>query len=132
MPKKSTDFFLFYFWLLAFNISILLEFHFIQKWCRDPLWFYQMASQLLQPHLPSFPYLFEMAPSLHINIYLYLHLILFLFYSFIYLYITTPTLSFNYYSFIIHLMPGRIFSPFSLLFKNFLGCFHILFFECVT
>lgn len=28
-------------------------------------------------------------------------------------------------------MPGRIFSPFSLVFKNFLGCFCILFFECV-
>lgn len=80
-----------------------------------------MASQLLQPHCPSFPSLFEMAPSLHINIYLYLHLVLFLFYSFIYLYINTPTLPFNYYSFIIHLMPGRIFSPFSLVFKNFLS-----------
>ena len=44
---------------------------------RDPLWFYQMTGQFLQPRFSSFPYLFEMASLLHTKIYLYFHHILF-------------------------------------------------------
>lgn len=126
---KNTNWFfsLLCFQFLAFNILILLEFTFMQEWCRDPVCFYPMASQFLQPHFLSFPYLFELALSSHTEMYLCLRLILFLFYSFIFFYVTTPTLSFNYYNFMIHLTPRRICSPFSLLFKNFLGCFLILF-----
>lgn len=80
----------------------------MQEGCRDPLWFYQMVSQFLQPLSPT---------CLRWHLYYVLKCIgasiLYYFYSIplIYLDVTTPMLSFNHSRFIMHLTPDRICSP---------------------
>lgn len=127
--KNINWFFLLYVRLLAFNILFLLEFHFMQNDVGTHFGFTKWLASCCNLIAHLFPPCLRW--HLHYILIFICTYILYYFYSFIYLYINTPTLPFNYYSFIIHLMPGRIFSPFSLVFKNFLGCFRILFFECV-
>lgn len=108
MIKISTDFLILTFQFLAFNVLILLKFTLMQEGCRDPLWFYQMVSQFLQPLSPT---------CLRWHLYYVLKCIgasiLYYFYSIplIYLDVTTPMLSFNHSRFIMHLTPDRICSP---------------------